>query len=163
MLITSHWINRKASKRGNLIESQTSLLGLTIPLSKGWKKQLIGTEISDALADKIVALGKKHRMSKSRPYPIALRGMKRGRPNYFAYIESPAWQSKRQEAFRKYGRKCSVCGSEANLHVHHKTYVRLGRERLRDLQILCADCHAMEHPDKARMTSLDAELRSIIC
>lgn len=70
---------------------------------------------------------------------------KRRRVDYKAYIDSPAWAAKRRQVFAKYGRKCQECGSGANLHVHHKTYARLGNESLKDLKVLCADCHALEH------------------
>jgi hypothetical protein len=32
--------------------------------------------------------------------------------------------------------------------VHHLTYVRLGREKMKDLRILCKGCHANEHEGK---------------
>ena len=64
---------------------------------------------------------------------------------YNEYINSFAWQRKRKEAFRYYGKRCAVCGSTEALQVHHKTYKRLGREKMKDLQILCDGCHACEH------------------
>ena len=36
------------------------------------------------------------------------------------------------------------CG-EPSTHVHHKTYKRLFRERLEDLDALCARCHLYLH------------------
>lgn len=43
---------------------------------------------------------------------------------------------------------CYACKGHAT-EVHHRTYVRLGRERLEDLEPLCAACHAKQH-DRTR-------------
>lgn len=31
------------------------------------------------------------------------------------------------------------------IHIHHKTYARVGRERMEDLEVLCEACHFAEH------------------
>lgn len=62
-------------------------------------------------------------------------------PAYQAYIRSPEWERKRQQAFDFYGRACSECGSTKYLEVHHRTYVRFRRESVEDLQVVCGDCH----------------------
>lgn len=67
------------------------------------------------------------------------------RESYEAYIKSPAWKRKREEAFRKYGKRCAGCGSIDLLHVHHKSYARFTRERLTDLVIVCEGCHSVIH------------------
>ncbi len=86
------------------------------------------------------------------------------RVEYHAYIASKAWQRKREEAFRHHGRFCCECESQDMLHVHHKTYGRLGRERMADLEVLCVDCHALrherEHPH--RCDSLTSQFREIV-
>jgi hypothetical protein len=38
-----------------------------------------------------------------------------------------------------------VCGTADHLQLHHRTYARLGRERLRDLILLCGDHHKFAH------------------
>lgn len=38
------------------------------------------------------------------------------------------------------GKKCIVCGSNKNLHIHHKKYQDL-EEVIKDLELLCANCH----------------------
>lgn len=66
--------------------------------------------------------------------------------NFYAeYLKSEAWRAKREDAFRHYGRKCDRCGSTRNLHIHHLSYARLGREEMEDLQVLCHDCHEKRH------------------
>lgn len=85
------------------------------------------------------------------------------RVDYWKYIESKAWKKRREWAFRKLGRCCRDCRSKDDLHVHHKHYRRLGRERLKDLEILCFDCHSIRHEDKYRSCdSMSIEYRKIV-
>lgn len=67
------------------------------------------------------------------------------RPDYYKYIQSSAWKKKRAKAIRHHGGKCSICGTTEAIQVHHKTYARLGRERMKDLQLLCEPCHENHH------------------
>ena len=64
---------------------------------------------------------------------------------YLDYLESPAWQTKRQEVFAVRGYNCEACRSSQVLQVHHKTYARLGREYAQDMAVLCRDCHEEVH------------------
>jgi hypothetical protein len=77
-------------------------------------------------------------------------------PEYRAYIgppASPAWQAKRQQKLRQAGNRCEGCGSHRArgvwLEVHHKTYARLGHERLSDLKVLCNGPNSRHCHDKA--------------
>lgn len=80
---------------------------------------------------------------------------------YSTYIISREWSKKRQAAFRHYGRVCAMCKTTVgSLHVHHLTYERLGREKMKDLQILCADCHVTHHD--MPLDSLSVEFRDVI-
>ena len=70
---------------------------------------------------------------------------------YKDYINSWEWQKKRLEFIRLAGYKCQRCGrqgSVSTLHVHHKTYERLGNELPQDVMVLCSECHKEE--DAAR-------------
>lgn len=78
------------------------------------------------------------------------RWKRRKKWTYLAYMKSAAWERKRQQAFAHHGRFCHKCGSTSRLDVHHRTYARLGHERMSDLAVLCRSCHAGEHPDKLR-------------
>lgn len=40
---------------------------------------------------------------------------------------------------------CEKCRSTKRLQVHHKTYERLGHEKMSDLKLLCNSCHGKEH------------------
>jgi rRNA maturation protein Nop10 len=64
---------------------------------------------------------------------------------YHAYLRSPAWQRKVGAVKRKAGYRCHDCGAGGRLEVHHKTYVRIFRERLSDLVALCPRCHKRRH------------------
>lgn len=66
--------------------------------------------------------------------------------NYGAYLQSPHWQTLRRAAIDYYGNACVLCGAKGDgVEVHHRLYVRKGRERLRDLTVLCRACHAKHH------------------
>lgn len=81
--------------------------------------------------------------------------------DYGEYLLSAHWIAKRKEAFECHGRKCHDCGAKGNLEVHHKTYRRLGREKMKDLQVLCKDCHKTRHEGMPRAVSIsDSELES---
>lgn len=65
---------------------------------------------------------------------------------YARYIQSPAWKRKRAAYFRATRLdRCQGCGDKEKLHVHHKTYERLGHENLTDLVVVCETCHALIH------------------
>jgi 5-methylcytosine-specific restriction endonuclease McrA len=66
------------------------------------------------------------------------------------YYDSPHWRSLRLEVLAGADYRCAKCRQHrAWLHVHHLTYERLGAERLEDVQPLCPNCHAREHPHRA--------------
>jgi hypothetical protein len=68
---------------------------------------------------------------------------------YHAYLKSDEWRKKRAEARRRARNRCRICGATENLHTHHKTYSRVGREAQHDLVVLCAKhhegCHEFIH------------------
>ncbi len=75
--------------------------------------------------------------------------METNRQRYEEYIASPAWGEKRRRYFAsKLPQGCVVCGAD-RVQLHHRTYRRLGREKLQDLVPLCQPCHSAGH-DLAR-------------
>ena len=67
---------------------------------------------------------------------------------YAEYIETPGWAAKAQAAKQRAGQKCQLCGAKrkhVQLHAHHNTYQRLGREKNTDLLVLCEPCHSKHH------------------
>lgn len=66
---------------------------------------------------------------------------------YSEYMRSPEWRIKRERVLSFRGRQCEKCGCNdlTQLRVHHITYDRLGNEDMKDLRILCNDCHHKVH------------------
>ena len=63
---------------------------------------------------------------------------------YKKYLDSPAWEMKRDDVIERDGGQC-VCGTQAT-EVHHKTYNNIGKEPLSDLVALCKECHERVQP-----------------
>lgn len=72
--------------------------------------------------------------------PTVLREMP-----YEEYLKTRHWSSMRRRALVRACNRCQVCNSPYHLHVHHRTYVRLGEELMSDLTVLCATCHKRHH------------------
>jgi len=64
---------------------------------------------------------------------------------YKRYLKSEKWRLLKQKLFRERGFNCELCKSQRNLHVHHITYERLGKEEDDDVMILCEGCHKKAH------------------
>jgi len=82
------------------------------------------------------------------------------RIDYKKYITSKEWLLKKHELISIYLKQgwdisCTICQSEQNLNVHHKSYSQLGEENLKDdgsgdinnLEFLCRECHRKWHFD----------------
>jgi len=67
--------------------------------------------------------------------------------DYQQYLATSHWESVKRLAHSYYHYKCSECGSEKGLEVHHKTYEHRGNEEdyLDDLMLLCPVCHERSH------------------
>lgn len=81
--------------------------------------------------------------------------------NYERYIRSPEWDVVRRLALEHARYACQVCGApdgESELHVHHRSYERLGRELLCDVVVLCSTCHARHHGTKRNDEVREMEL-----
>jgi hypothetical protein len=72
------------------------------------------------------------------------------------YLFSSHWREFRECALKAQEERqgeniCERCPDGANkraaseLHLHHRTYERLGKERLEDVEILCRECHDKIH------------------
>jgi 5-methylcytosine-specific restriction endonuclease McrA len=60
---------------------------------------------------------------------------------YRIYTKSTRWHDIKERLFKRRGKKCEKCGNEEDIIVHHLTYECVTYERLKDLQVLCRDCH----------------------
>lgn len=61
--------------------------------------------------------------------------------DYMTYLLSPEWQEKRGAALERDQHRCRLCNRRGPLEVHHRTYDRIGQERIEDLTTLCRTCH----------------------
>lgn len=64
---------------------------------------------------------------------------------YREYLQTPEWQETRKQALSRAKYHCQTCSSADRLQVHHRTYVRRGREYSSDLIVLCGSCHTLFH------------------
>ena len=82
---------------------------------------------------------------------------------YAEYIQSPAWQTRREMTIAAAGGRCQLCNAAGFLTVHHNTYERLGHELPRDLIALCQTCDERVHryvlPPTPRATEADRRYR----
>lgn len=68
-----------------------------------------------------------------------------GFSNYRAYLRSPQWKAVVwRYRHSRHPQRCAVCGDRRFL-LHHRTYIRIGSERLTDLVALCPDHHEEQH------------------
>src|SRR4030095_3538534 len=72
--------------------------------------------------------------------------------NYDSYLTSDAWYRLVAEVLRLPQYECYICLRTRPLRAHHKTYARLGRERLSDLVVLCDTCHRKFHESLPQLT-----------
>jgi 5-methylcytosine-specific restriction endonuclease McrA len=71
--------------------------------------------------------------------------------SYPEYLKTAHWDCTRRRALLRAGHQCWRCEATSNLDVHHRTYVRRGREEEGDLVVLCRSCHALEHGDTVEL------------
>ena len=70
---------------------------------------------------------------------------------YAAYLKTAQWKNIRAVMLKLSDGKCARCGHGLpDLEVHHKTYERLGKERMTDLEVLCRTCHKAADEERAQ-------------
>jgi 5-methylcytosine-specific restriction endonuclease McrA len=62
--------------------------------------------------------------------------------NYQEYLNSPEWKALRTKVLER-DECCVLCASTEELEVHHRTYVRVGYEKMSDLTTVCMPCHRL--------------------
>lgn len=82
--------------------------------------------------------------SSKKKVPLKPKKGKPARVDYYDYINSKEWSEKSRQ-FRKETGKCEMCGSMKKLQCHHLHYRTLGREKRKDIQVLCHTCHMKVH------------------
>lgn len=68
-----------------------------------------------------------------------------GFKSYSEFLLSEWWHVKLNAIYFAKGKICELCGSTRKLTIHHKTYEHLGNEPLKDILVLCKNCHMREH------------------
>lgn len=116
------------------------------------RTSIAGTRYDRNIARKATEAARVARKAAKKAAKKKKRGRKKPKPklpaqpfDYIAYLKSAHWRAKRKETLKYHGPKCDKCGTDENLQVHHKTYARLGREKMKDLQILCQTHHNELH------------------
>ena len=70
-------------------------------------------------------------------------------PGYRKYLQSEHWKAFRLKALERAGYACQLCNRKqkdgATLHVHHRSYTRIGHEDEMDVVVLCSECHKKFH------------------
>ena len=72
---------------------------------------------------------------------------------YDLLLERPEWKAYRLAVLAERGKQCEWCGSNKNLHVHHKFYLKYPNGKkilpweynINCLLVLCKDCHTKAH------------------
>jgi hypothetical protein len=64
---------------------------------------------------------------------------------YRRHLRSREWRYLKARVVNMRGRQCEICGAVNDLHLHHKTYLRFGHERIEDVELLCHTCHRETH------------------
>ena len=65
--------------------------------------------------------------------------------SYKEYLKSSAWKYLKNLSIKAAEGRCQLCNSNKKLEVHHRTYERIGEERIADLIVLCHNCHGRFH------------------
>lgn len=78
------------------------------------------------------------------PSTIAGRLHPLGFKRYSEYLASPHWQDVKRRYKASANPQMCACGAKPTA-LHHKTYVRLGKEELTDLEPVCDPCHRKRH------------------
>ena len=71
--------------------------------------------------------------------------------SYSAYLQTKHWKAMKEKVYEEYGGICGVCGElvpKEFSNVHHRTYKRIGNEKMSDLILLCKSCHGKLHKRK---------------
>jgi hypothetical protein len=65
--------------------------------------------------------------------------------HYINYLNSAHWQQLKTEKCQKTPKRCAICASTKNIHLHHLLYKDLVDVTTQDLRWLCKRCHFLAH------------------
>lgn len=66
---------------------------------------------------------------------------------YKEYLHTKHWKTISNECKRRASHRCQLCGSNEELHAHHRTYEHKGnfKKEILDLICICKTCHSIFH------------------
>jgi len=102
------------------------------------------------LKERVAELEKNRRLKKKPEAPKKPNKKKRKfkrvlYDDYYEFIKSKTWYEIRKPVLKRDKNKCVHCGAKAR-DVHHKWYSRpFGKEKLKQLESVCRDCHQTIH------------------
>lgn len=90
---------------------------------------------------------------------------------YREYIAGEAWRKRRAEFLKEVNycerceapRKLVVLVYDQDLHVHHRSYARVGNERPDDLEALCRRCHEIETFGRSELRKIEPYTHCFHC
>jgi len=81
---------------------------------------------------------------------------------YYEYLKTEHWKKVRERKFNSKSKYvCECCSVSKGLQLHHKSYKRVGCERLNDLVWLCEKCHSELHKTKPKGSKLWSASRKL--
>ena len=80
---------------------------------------------------------------------------------YKDYLKTEHWKAISKQAKENADNRCQLCNSGGELHTHHRTYDRVGKEKISDLICLCANCHAKFHDKDQPEVNFKKDLSSV--
>lgn len=100
-----------------------------------------------------------YEIPKSKPAYIIIKNkpfnnfLDKTKTAYELLLERSEWKAYRLAVLAERGEKCEWCGSDKNLHVHHKFYLKYPNGKhilpweynINCLLVLCKDCHTKAH------------------
>lgn len=69
------------------------------------------------------------------------------RSTYETYINSKAWENRKNRYWQLYPRRCAICDTVKRIHLHHMSYNKLRNEPDEHLIPLCQEHHEQYHRD----------------
>lgn len=173
MILTDYMINNGKTDNGGYTRSQLIILGALdqdtplCEIKKGWKKRLVGKEISQEQYSAFIkaknVISKKGKFLNRKKTEPVLLPQKINKPKInFVPVKGnlswqeqylhPNWQKLRMIIFVRDNFRCKRCrNNQSQLHVHHLGYDKnkfIWELPLDKYITLCEDCHDLMHGKK---------------
>lgn len=75
---------------------------------------------------------------------------------YAEHLRSAYWANLKQKVIKRRGSKCERCqAADLPLDLHHEHYKTFGRERQKDVVLLCRACHIVKDIERKKRGDAD--------